>query len=131
MLKRKFVYGVKRPCKDKKLTIVLSKEKVLKIINSVDNLKHKTILMLVYSAGLRVGEVVRQKLEDIDSNRMLIHIKGAKGSEDRYSMLSETALKTLREYWQQYKPSNWLFESAKAGRYLSIRTVQKNLRTCL
>ncbi|MBI5050334.1 MAG: tyrosine-type recombinase/integrase [Nitrospirae bacterium] len=72
MLKKRFVYEVKRPGKDKKLSVVLSKEEVAKILNSVDNLKHKAILMLVYSAGLRVGEVVKLKSEDIDSKRMLV-----------------------------------------------------------
>jgi len=67
ILKKKFVYEVKRPRKDKKLPVVLSQEEVSKILFSVDNLKHKAILMLVYSAGLRVGEVVRLKPEDIDS----------------------------------------------------------------
>lgn len=80
--------------------------------------------MLVYSAGLRVGEVVRLKPEDIDSKRMLIHIKGAKGRKDRYVMLSETALEILREYWRQYKPKTWLFEGFREGRYLSTRTAQ-------
>lgn len=65
--------------KDKKFPVVLSKEEVAEIINSVDNLKHKAIRMFVYSAGLRVGEVIRLRIEDIDSNKMLIHIKGAKG----------------------------------------------------
>jgi integrase len=100
---------------------------LLKILNSVDNLKHKAILMLVYSAGLRVGEVVKLKPEDIDSKRMLIHIKGAKGRKDRYTLLSEKTLEVLREYWRQYKPDKWLFEGARAGRYLSTRTVEKIL----
>jgi len=95
MLKKKFMYEVKRPRKDKKLPTVLSKEDVTKIINSVDNLKHKTLMMLIYSAGLRVGEVVRLKPEDIDSDRMLIHIKGSKGRKDRYTMLSEIALAVI------------------------------------
>jgi site-specific recombinase XerD len=124
MLKKKFVYEVKRPRKDKKLPIVLSKEEVAKILSSVDNIKHKAILMLVYSAGLRVGEVVKLKVEDIDSKRMLIHIKGSKGRKDRYTLLSEKALNILREYWKRYKSAKWLFEGAKAGRYLSTRTVQ-------
>lgn len=72
MLKKEFPYEIKRPGKDKKLPVVLSKEEVIKILSSVDNIKHKTILMLIYSAGLRVGEVVRLKAEDIDSKRMLI-----------------------------------------------------------
>jgi len=118
MLKKKFMYEIKRPHKDKKLPIVLSKEEVAKILSSIDNIKHKAILMLVYSAGLRVGEVVRLKPEDIDSERMLIHIKGSKGRKDRYVMLSETALQILREYWRQYKPSKYLFQGAKADRYI-------------
>jgi len=124
MLKKKFVYEVKRPRKDKKLPVVLSKEEVAKILSSVDNLKHKAILMLVYSAGLRVGEVVKLKPEDIDSKRMLIRIKGAKGRKDRYTLLSEMALEILRKYWRDYKPDKWLFEGARKERYISTRTVQ-------
>ena len=96
-------------------------------INSVDNLKHIAILVFIYSAGLRVSEVVRLRTEDIDNNRMLIHTKGAKGRKDRYTILSATALDILRKYWKEYKPERWLFEGARAGRYLSIRTVEKIL----
>jgi len=127
MLKKRFVYEVKRPRKDRKLPVVLSQEEVARILSSVENIKHKALLMLIYSAGLRVGEVVRLKIEDIDSKRMLIHIKGSKGRKDRYTMLSETALETLRQYWREYKPTKWLFDGARAGRYLSTRTVEKVL----
>jgi integrase len=109
MLKKKFVYEVKKPRKDKKLPVVLSKEEAAKIISSVNNIKHKAILMLVYSAGLRVGEVIKLKPADIDSKRMLVFIKGAKGRKDRYTLLSEATLKNLREYWKKYKPIKWLF----------------------
>ncbi|MEW6375931.1 MAG: site-specific tyrosine recombinase/integron integrase [Thermodesulfobacteriota bacterium] len=125
MLKEKFVYEVKRPRKDKKLPTVLSKEEVTKILSSVDNVKHKALLMVVYSAGLRVGEVVRLKTEDIDSNRKLIHIKGAKGRKDRYTLLSEKALEILKQYLRKYRPEKWLFGGAKEGRYLSARTADK------
>jgi len=128
MLKRKFVYDVKRPRKDRKLPVVLSKEEVAKILALVDNLKHRAILMLTYSAGLRIGEVVRLKSEDIDSKRMLIHVKGSKGRKDRYTILSAKALEMLRQYWKKYKPAKWLFEGAKEGRYLSIRSVDKIFR---
>ncbi len=124
MFKKKSVYEIKRPRKDKKLPVVLSKEEVAKILSSVDNLKHKAILMLTYAAGLRVGEVVKLKPEDIDSKRMLIYVKSAKGRKDRYTMLSEIALGVLREYWKQYKPEKWLFEGVREGRHLSTRTVQ-------
>ncbi len=125
MLERKFIYEVKRPRSDRKLPVVLSKEEIAKILNSVYNIKHKAILMLTYSAGLRVGEVVKLKLEDLDSNRMLIHIKGSKGRKDRYSLLSESALKTLREYWKLYKPGKWLFPAPDKERHITIRTAQR------
>lgn len=80
--------------------------------------------MLLYSAGLRVGELVNLMPEDIDSKRMLIHIKGSKGRKDRYTILSETALKFLQQYWKKYKPRKWLFEGARVGRYISTRTVR-------
>jgi integrase/recombinase XerD len=115
---------VKRPRKDKKLPIVLGQEEVARILTSLDNVKHKAILMLVYSAGLRVGEVVRLKPEDIDSNRMLIHVGGAKGRKDRYTLLSESALKVSKEYLIRYKLAAWLFPGPDKERYISIRTAQ-------
>jgi len=124
MLKKKFVYEVRRPRKDKKLPVVLSKEEVAKILNSVDNLKHKAILMIAYSSGLRVSEVVKLKVEDIDSNRMLIHIKGSKGRKDRYTLLSQTVLETIREYLRKYRPQKWLFEGAR-----EVDTYQQEQRT--
>lgn len=125
MLKRKFLYEIKRPRKDKKLPVVLSQEEVAKILTSLDNVKHKAILMLVYSAGLRVGEVVRLKPEDIDSKRMLIHVRGAKGRKDRYTLLSESALKVSSEYCNRYKPALWLFHGPDKERHISIRTAQR------
>jgi len=124
MLKKKFVYEVRRPRKDKKLPDVLSQEEVVRVLTSLENLKHRTLLMLVYASGLRVSEVVKLRVVDIDSDRMLLNIKGAKGRKDRCTMLSRTALETLTEYMGKYKPEKWLFEGAKAGRYLSIRTAQ-------
>ena len=127
ILKKKFIYEVKRPRKDRKLPIVLSKEEVANILSAVDNVKHRAILMTVYSAGLRVGEVVRLKLEDIDTDRMLIHVKGAKGRKDRYTLLSATTLEVISRYRRKYAPEKWLFEGARDGRYLSTRTVEKIL----
>jgi len=86
------------------LPVVLSKEEVAKILSSVDNIKHKAILMLVYSSGLRVGEVIKLKPEDIDSKRKLVFVKGAKGRKDRYTLLSDVALKSLRDM-KEYKPT--------------------------
>jgi integrase len=79
--------------------------------------------MLVYSAGLRVGEMVKLMPEDIDSKRTLIHIKSSKGRKDKYTILSETALKFLPQYWKKYKPRKWLFEGARVGRYKQVRRI--------
>lgn len=125
ILKRKFLYEIKRPRKDKKLPVVLNKEEVARIFFNVNNIKHKVILMLVYSAGLRVSEVVKLKPEDIDSKRRLIHIKGAKGRKDRYTLLADSVLDTLRNYWKQYEPKEWLFPSTKPDRHLHCRSVEK------
>ena len=84
--KKRFAYEIKIPKKDKKLPAVLSQEEVSRILSLIKNIKHKAILMLIYSAGLRVSEVVKLKLEDIDAERGLIHIKGAKGRKDRYTI---------------------------------------------
>lgn len=107
-----------------KILKVLSNGEVSKILSGVSNITYRSILMLVYSTGLRVGEEVRLKIEDIDSRRKLIHIKGAKGRKDRYTMLSAIALQTLREYWKKTQPQKWLFPGTKKGRHISIRTVQ-------
>jgi site-specific recombinase XerD len=125
MLKKKFIYDVKRPRKDKKLPVVLSKEEIAKILSAQDNIKHRAILMLVYSAGLRVGEVVKLRPEDIDSKRMLVFIKGAKGRKDRYTLLSEKALDILRQYWKEYRPQKWLFVGQNKERCITTRTVEK------
>jgi site-specific recombinase XerD len=116
--------GIPRPRKEKKLPTVLSQEEVLRILSQVDNLKHKTILMLIYSAGLRVGESVRLKISDIDGERKMIHLRNAKGKKDRYTLLSDTALETLREYYKQYKPKEYLFAGAEGRSHLSERSVQ-------
>ena len=86
------------------------------------------ILMLAYSGGLRVGEVVRLKPEDIHTNRKLIHVRASKGRKDRYTLLSDVALETLREYWKREKPKKWLFPSWNKEKHITGRTVQKIFR---
>lgn len=83
--------------------------------------------MLAYSAGLRVSEVVKLRVQDIDTKRNMIHIKVAKGRKDRYTVLSEVALRVLREYWKVYQPKNWLFPGPKQNSHLTTRTVEKIL----
>lgn len=116
---------IPRPKKENKLPNVLSFDEVMKILAALHNEKHKAILFLVYSAGLRVGEVVRLKPEDIDSNRMLIHVVQGKGKKDRYTILSEVALKQLRKYYMLYKPEKWLFPGQNKNEFLTERTVER------
>ena len=94
------------------------------ILSSVNNIKHRLILMLMYSAGMRVGEVVKLRVEDVDVKRKLIRIKG-KGRKDRYTILSEVALETFKEYVEKYKPEKWLFPGQRKDRHITTRTVQK------
>ena len=87
------------------------------MINKTTNLKHKCLLVILYSCGLRRGEVIRLQLTDIDSDRMLVKIRGAKGKKDRYVQLAGGALIILREYYKEYRPSHWLFEGQRGGQY--------------
>ena len=123
-MNRNFVYEVKRIKKDKKLPVVLSQNEVTMILSSVSNIKHKAILMLTYSAGLRVGEVVKLKVENIDADRKLIHVKGDKGRKDRYTILSDVALVVLKDYLEEHKPETWLFSGSKPNKHISTRTIQ-------
>lgn len=108
---------IERPKKEKKLPAVLSIEEVKAIFNNITNLKHKTLLSLLYSGGLRIGEALNLKINDIDSTRMLIHIKQAKGKKDRYTLLSYSFLKLLRDYYLAYKPKTFLFEGQQGKKY--------------
>lgn len=113
-----------RPKREEKLPDVLSQSEIIKILDSVKNTKHRAILYLTYSAGLRVSEVISLKLGDIDKDRMLIHIRQGKGRKDRYTILSESALKVLRKYAAQYEVKDWLFPGEREGIHISERSVQ-------
>lgn len=93
----------------KKLPVVLSAEEVGAVLDAVTNLKHRAILMTLYSAGLRTSEAVHLRLADIDSQRMMVRIDQGKGRKDRYVMLSVKLLETLRRYWWESRPDPWLF----------------------
>lgn len=112
---------MKRP---QQLPVVLSREEVSRILKTTSNLKHKALLVTAYSAGLRVGEVVRLKVSDIDSKRMQIRVTAGKGAKDRYTVLSETALTVLREYFKAEKPQDWLFPGEDPGDHLSERSAE-------
>ena len=110
-----------------KLPAVLSPDEVKSIFDVTENLKHKAILMTVYSAGLRVSEVCNLKITDIDSKNMQILIREGKGKKDRYSLLSKSNLDILREYWSRYHPTEYLFSGKGRTDSISPRSVQKML----
>ena len=101
-----------------------NRREIARTFSMMTNKKHIAILMLVYSAGLRVGEVVRLKPEDIDEERKLIHISGAKGRKDRYTILSEKALQVIRHYQKEYGHSTWLFPGQNRSKHITTRTTQ-------
>ena len=119
---------VPRPRPEKRLPSVLSQEAVKRLLEAVGNLKHLALLVLVYSAGLRVSEVVRLKVGDLDEDRKLIHIRAGKGRKDRYTLLSEVAIQTVRRYAKVYRPHAWLFPGPRPDRHLHVSTVQKVLK---
>lgn len=132
-----YKYTLKQPnkfkyieyCKrDRKLPIVLSQSEIQKLFSSCANIKHKSILSLLYSAGLRVSEVINLRPENIDSSRMVINILDAKGGKDRQVMLAPEVLSLLRKYWKAYKPSEYLFNGQFSKQY-SERSINEFLKT--
>ena len=110
-------YSVERPRKKETLPKVISLEEVQSIINNTKNIKHRCIVSLLYSAGLRRSELLNLKLSDIDSKRMVILVKNGKGGKDRLTLLSQKVLTDLRAYYKVWKPKEYLFEGEKGGQY--------------
>lgn len=118
-------YAVERPRKEFKLPKVLSKHDVLKIINTTKNIKHKCIISLLYSSGLRRSELMHLKIKDIDSNRMLVRVEQAKGNKDRYTVLNKSVLEDLRRYYKKHKPETYLFENPVTRGVFSSSSILK------
>ncbi len=121
-------YDIDRPMKREKLPVVISKQDVMKMIGATRNFKHRCIISLLYSTGVRRGELLNLKLEDIDSQRMTVFVRDGKGGKDRYTLLGEKMLTDLREYYTIYKPAIWLFEGQNGGQYSgsSVENVVKD-----
>lgn len=113
----------KRPRTEKKLPKVIDGNFIIDKISKIKNIKHKAILTLTYSVGLRVSEIVNLKIENIDSKRMLIDIKNAKGRKDRIVPLSQKVLELLRDYFKEYRPTEYLFNGQNSKQY-SIKSCQ-------
>ena len=121
------IKSIPYPKEQKSLPKIIDSEYLKETILSIDNLKHKAIIMLAYSCALRVSEVINLKIEDIDSNRMVIYIKNAKGRKDRIVRLSPMLLKTLRAYFKKHHPENYLFNGQIKIKYTasSCNTIVK------
>ncbi len=111
------VYELERPTKHKTLPKVLSLVEVHQIIEATRNLKHRTILSIIYGSGLRISECINLKIIDIDSSSMRIWVRNAKGKKDRVTLLSNGLLKLLRDYYKIYRPKKWLFEGQTKQQY--------------
>ncbi|HMV15878.1 MAG TPA: site-specific integrase [Chitinophagales bacterium] len=122
---------IHRPKRERKLPHILSKEEVKQILNAHSNIKHKAMLSLIYSCGLRSGELLSLKPLDIDSKRNLILITQAKGRKDRIAPLSNKTIELLRQYFIAYKPTTFLFEGQYKGTQYDARSLQQVLKQAL
>jgi site-specific recombinase XerD len=119
------------PRKSTKLPPVMSREEVLRLINSIGNVKHRCLILLLYSSGLRLSEMASLRITDIDSRQMRIKVVQGKGGKDRYTVLSHEVLLELRAYWLIYRPVEYLFNGNRKGRPFSTRTIQHVVQQAL
>ena len=124
------VYDLPRPKKSFQLPKIFSEKEIKSLLQALENIKHQCILLTIYSTGIRLSELLNLRLQDIDSKRMSVFIKGGKGKKDRYTVLSPMLLKHLRHYYKIYLPEYWLFEGQSGGQY-SPRSVQQILRKAI
>jgi site-specific recombinase XerD len=121
----------KIPChrKQRRFPDILTRKEVYALFDACDNLRDKAILMTMYSAGLRVSEAANLKVSDVDSQKMQLLIRNGKGGKDRFAILSQACLDVLREYWKQYRPTEWLFYSRnQTGTHITSRAMQNVFR---
>jgi integrase/recombinase XerD len=121
----KMMQGVCHVKVPKHLPLVLSRDEVQRMLDATRNLKHKAIIALLYSSGLRRMECAMLKPAHIESGRMKVRVECGKGKRDRYTLLSHKALELLRAYVRAFRPRAWLFESAMTGGRLHLRTISK------
>jgi integrase/recombinase XerD len=122
---------IERPRREHKLPNVLSKEEVAAILHASRNTKHRTMLSLIYACGLRRGELLNLRTEQVDSNRHLLIILNAKGKKDRVIPISDKVIEMLREYYKTYRPKTWLFEGQNSGEQYSETSLQEVLKQAL
>ncbi|NQU88749.1 MAG: tyrosine-type recombinase/integrase [Mariniphaga sp.] len=110
-------YQIERPRKERVLPTVISEEEVMAILLALSNIKHKTIVATIYSAGLRRNELINLRKQDIDFDKKIIFIRGAKGKKDRISILSEATATVMKVYLKKYNPNYWMFEGPERKQY--------------
>lgn len=125
ILKRKFFFDIKQAKKEKQLPVVLAKQEIDKMIAETKNLKHKFLIQFLYSTGMRVSEVVKIKMKDIDFDRKLILIKSGKGKKDRYTLLADSLIKILKEQLKVKNKNDYLFTSRDNNKHWHVMSVQK------
>ncbi len=122
--KEDIVDDIRYPKGKRKLPVVFDLSEVESLFSVTENVKHKALLMVMYSSGLRISEAARLKITDIDSKRMMVHVRQGKGGKDRYTILSQRALLCLRQYWRLYRPKEWLFEGYKENTHLTVSAIR-------
>jgi site-specific recombinase XerD len=123
--KPRLAMAIPRPKKQSQLPAVLSQDEVARLLAKTRNLKHRALLMLLYSSGLRVGELVRLRPDDVDTDRAMVRVRGGKGAKDRYTLLARRAAEAVQLYRDAYSKGRWLFAGARPGRHLTTRSVQR------
>jgi len=110
------------------LPAILSREEVGRFLQAAHSVKYRTIFATIYAAGLRVSELISLTVKDIDSARMVIHVRQGKGRKDRFVMLSDQLLDLLRSYWRVDRPAHWLFPGADPQRHITARQLERVCR---
>lgn len=123
--RKEMVEHIPYPRSERKLPVVLSLGEVGRFLAAVSNLKHRTVLMTMYGAGLRLSEALHLRLPDVDSERMVLRISQGKGRKDRYVSLPPALLESLRSYWKSYRPKEWLFPGKSDDRPIHATGVQR------
>jgi integrase/recombinase XerD len=124
-LKRRTELSIPPRPRQKQISLALSRDEVTKIIFSCTNLKHRALLLTVYSAGLRVSEAVKLQPVHIERSRKMIRVEQGKGRKDRYTVLSDRLVNTLEEYWRVYRPDTWIFFGKDKSKPMPVETAQR------
>ncbi|HET9949864.1 MAG TPA: site-specific tyrosine recombinase/integron integrase [Longimicrobiales bacterium] len=130
LAERQLASELPRPRVQRPLPHVLSKQEVVRFLEELRHPKHRALVLLLYSSGLRVSEVVRLRPEDVDASQGLLRVRQGKGAKDRYTLLSSRALEALRIYREAFRPTDWLFPGTRPGRHYTSRSVQRIVEQC-